>query len=76
MFQFGQWAFIGIISHLLFIYITWRAMLGMNFEAIIRKGRVTEARIFLLFIAIAIGTGVSRFFLDIVQWSGNLVYLF
>lgn len=51
-------------------------MLKMNFEPIIRKGHTTEGKIFLLFLAIVIGTGVSRFFLDILHWSRDLIYLF
>lgn len=76
MISIGTTALISIISHLIFIYITWRAMLKMNFEPIIRKGHTTEGKIFLLFLAIVIGTGVSRFFLDILHWSRDLIYLF
>ncbi|WP_339226529.1 DUF1146 family protein [Oceanobacillus sp. FSL K6-2867] len=76
MFSIGQMALFSIISHLLFIYISWRIILAMNFEPIIKKGRTTEGRIFLLFLAIVIGTGVSQFFLDILRWSADLIYLF
>ncbi|RDW22256.1 hypothetical protein CWR48_00685 [Oceanobacillus arenosus] len=76
MFSIGQTALMSIFSHLIFIYITWRLVIVMNFDPIIRKGHATEGRIFLLFLSIIIGTGVSRFFLDILQWSGQLVYLF
>lgn len=72
----GFFSVIGIISHLLFIYITWIAIQSINFEAFIRKNHVTEARIIIIFITIAIGTIVSRFVLDIVEWSQNLIYLF
>lgn len=74
--NFGQLAVISMISHLLFIFITWRVMQYINFEPIVRKGRVTEAKILLLFIAIVIGSGVSNFFLDFLQWSQDLMYLF
>lgn len=76
MFSIGQLAVVSIISHLLFIYITWRVMLSINFDPLIRKGRTTEAKILLVFITIVIGTGVSRFVLEIVQWSRDLLYLF
>lgn len=72
----GQMAMVSIIAHILFIYLTWRVMIAINFDPIIRKGKTTEAKIFLLFIAIVIGSGVSRFFLDILQWSQDLIYLF
>lgn len=76
MISIGQMALISIISHIIFIYITWRLVLAMNFEPIIKKGRTTEGRIFLLFLTIVIGTGVSRFFLEILRWSSDLIYLF
>lgn len=72
----GTSALIGIISHILFIYLTWNAMQGINFEFIVRKDKVTEARIVIMFLAIIIGTGVSNFVLDIIRWSQDLIYLF
>lgn len=76
MFSIGQFALAGIISHIIFIIITWQVMQSINFEPIIRKNKEKEGRLFLLLIAIFIGTGVSRFVLDILQWSGDLLYLF
>lgn len=76
MFSIGQTALFSIISHLFFIYITWRVILSINFDGVILKGHVTEAKILIVFIAIVIGTGVSRFVLDLVQWSKDLLYLF
>ncbi|MBM7601229.1 putative integral membrane protein (TIGR02327 family) [Virgibacillus halotolerans] len=76
MLSIGQTALFSIISHLLFIYITWRVILSINFDAVIRKGHVTEAKILLVFITIVIGTGVSRFVIELVQWSRDLLYLF
>ncbi|MGJ9458189.1 DUF1146 family protein [Oceanobacillus sp. CF4.6] len=76
MISIGQMALISMISHIIFIYITWRLVLAMNFEPIMKKGRTAEGRIFLLFITIVIGTGVSGFFLEILRWSNDLIYLF
>ncbi|OZU88436.1 hypothetical protein CIL03_12375 [Virgibacillus indicus] len=76
MIGIGELAIISMLSHLIFIYITWRVVLTINFDPLIRKGRTTEAKILLLFITIVIGSGVSRFFLEILQWSRDLLYLF
>ncbi|GGP15175.1 DUF1146 family protein [Oceanobacillus neutriphilus] len=76
MFSAGQLALISIFSHIMFIYLTWKVITAIRIETIFKKGRSAEARVFLLFITIVIGTGVSRFFLDILQWSGDLIYLF
>ncbi|WP_200865446.1 MULTISPECIES: DUF1146 family protein [Sediminibacillus] len=72
----GQEALISMISHLIFIIITWRVLQGINLEPLIKKGRIMEANILLIFITIAIGTTVSRFFLDFLQWSQQLIFLF
>lgn len=76
MFSIGQTAVISMISHLFFIYITWRLMICINFDPLIRKGREKEAQVLILLITIVVGTGVSRFFLDFLQWSRDLNYLF
>ncbi|GIO24717.1 DUF1146 family protein [Oceanobacillus sp. J11TS1] len=76
MFSMEQMALISIFSHIMFIYLTWKVVTAIRIESIFKKGRAAEARVFLLFITIVIGTGVSRFFLDILQWSGDLTYLF
>lgn len=76
MISIGYFSIINMLSHIIFIYITWVVMQGINFEPLVRKNRVVEARILLIFIAIVIGTGVSRFVLDIIQWSQDLIYLF
>lgn len=76
MMSIGFFSIIGMFSHILFISITWMAMQGINFEPLVRKNGVTEARIIIIFITIAIGASVSRFVLDILQWSQDLIYLF
>lgn len=76
MSSIGQVAMISIISHLFFIYITWRLMYCVNFDPLIRKGRGKEAQVLILLITIVVGTGVSRFFLEFLQWSKDLRYLF
>lgn len=76
MLSIGYFSLLGMLSHVLFIYITWLAMQGINFEPIIRKNRVVEGRIIIIFLTIVIGTNISRFVLDIVQWSQDLIYLF
>ncbi|AVR00571.1 DUF1146 family protein [Oceanobacillus sp. M65] len=76
MFSIGQLAIFSMISHLIFIYLTWRVVQAINFDPLIRKGRAAEARVLLLLVTIVVGAGVSRFFLEILQWSSDLIYLF
>lgn len=76
MVSIGYFAIIGMISHVIFIYLTWIAIQGINLEFFVRKNYVREARLFLILVSIAIGSTVSRFFLDILQWAQDLIYLF
>ncbi|WP_163969510.1 DUF1146 family protein [Oceanobacillus halotolerans] len=76
MFSIGQIAITSMISHLLFIFVTWQVIQTINIDPLIRKGKGKEAKILLVFIAIIIGSGVSRFFLEFLQWSQDLTYLF
>jgi uncharacterized integral membrane protein (TIGR02327 family) len=72
----GQQAILYIVSHIVFISITWWALQAIHIEKIMKKNRVTQIRILLLFVTIAIGYTVSNFFLDYLQYSRSLTYLF
>lgn len=76
MASIGTMSVIGIISHIFFIAITWKLMLGINFDVVIRKNRVGEARLLIIFLTIAIGTLVSNFVLDIIRWTLDIPLMF
>ena len=76
MFNIGQMAMISLLSHIFFIVITWKVIMSLNLDPLIRKGKVVEARILIVFLTIVIGSGISRFFLEILQWSQDLIYFF
>ncbi|MEC1966689.1 DUF1146 family protein [Bacillus cereus] len=71
----GQQALIAIVSHLLFITITWWALQGIHIERLMKPGKVLQTRVLLILITIAIGTSVSNFFLDYLGYSKSLTYL-
>ncbi|WP_078543448.1 DUF1146 family protein [Litchfieldia alkalitelluris] len=73
---FGYQALISIISHLIFIIITWWALQSFNFDKWFKAGHVIQARIVIIFITIIIGSAVSNFFLDYLIWSQQLPNLF
>lgn len=72
----GFFSLIGMISHVLFIYLTWIVIQSLNLDPFFLKNKVTEARILIIFVTIAIGTTVSNFVLDIINWSQDIIYLF
>ncbi|MFZ3589041.1 DUF1146 family protein [Bacillus sp. DJP31] len=73
---FGQQALLSILSHLLFITITWWALQAIRIDVLIKPNYVWQARILLLVVTIAIGTTVSNFFLDYLLWSQQLPLIF
>ena len=72
----AQEGLVSIMSHLVFIVLSWYVLQSVNFDAFIRKSKVFEARVLIVFLTIALGTTVSRFFLELLQWSQQLIYLF
>ena len=71
----GQQALIAIVSHLLFITITWWALQGIHIERLMKAGKEMQTRVLLILITITIGTSVSNFFLDYLGYSKSLTYL-
>jgi uncharacterized integral membrane protein (TIGR02327 family) len=72
----GITALTGIISHIFFIVLTWKVLQSVRIEQIFKKGKIMEARVLFMLITIMIGSSVSRFFLEFLDWSQDLVYLF
>ncbi|MCI4138762.1 DUF1146 family protein [Bacillus vallismortis] len=72
----GQQAVIGIVVHLIFIAVTWWALQAVNIDPLIKKGKVVQARLLMMLLTIAIGTAVANFFLDYLNYSQQLPYLF
>ncbi|WP_042354340.1 DUF1146 family protein [Bacillus rubiinfantis] len=70
--DFGQIALVSILSHLVFIAISWWALQAINLEKMLRPNRIFQARLLYILLAIFIGSSVSNFFLDYLQWSRQL----
>lgn len=70
--DFGQQALLSILSHLVFIAIAWWALQAIQLEKLLRPNHVFQARLLYVLLAIIIGSTVSNFFLDYLQWSKQL----
>jgi uncharacterized integral membrane protein (TIGR02327 family) len=70
--DFGQQALLSLISHLVFIAISWWALQAVRLDKLIRPNHVFQARLLYVLLAIIIGSSVSNFFLDYYQWSKQL----
>ncbi|EUJ32704.1 putative membrane protein ywzB [Listeria floridensis FSL S10-1187] len=53
-----------IISHLVFIVITFWALQAINYEKLLRKNHVVQARLLFAILSIVIGYLLSSFFID------------
>ncbi|MFD0050875.1 DUF1146 family protein [Actinomycetes bacterium NPDC127524] len=72
----GQQALTGIVVHLFFIAITWWALQALNFDKLLRSNSVLKARVLYILLTIAIGSAVSKFFLDYLVFSNQLPFMF
>ncbi|MCA9765447.1 MAG: DUF1146 family protein [Carnobacterium sp.] len=72
----GTQALISLISHVLFIVLTFWALKGLLIEKWIKKNHIQQARLLYLFFSIAIGYLVSSFFIEFILMSRNLIFLF
>nr|WP_289039179.1 DUF1146 family protein [uncultured Allobacillus sp.] len=68
-------ALTGMISHIIFIILAWKALESVNIQSIFKKNREVESKLLFILLSIVIGTTVSNFFLDFIRWSGQLSYL-
>ncbi|WP_043930023.1 DUF1146 family protein [Bacillus sp. EB01] len=72
----GAEAVVGIFTHLIFIALAWWALQALNFDKLLRAGRVLQARILYIMLSIVIGSAVSNFFLDYLLLSRQLQHIF
>ena len=70
--DFGQVALLSIVSHLIFIAVSWWALQAIRLDQLLKAGHVFQARLLYILLAIIIGSSVSNFFLDYLQWSRQL----
>jgi uncharacterized integral membrane protein (TIGR02327 family) len=74
--SFGPFALTSILTHLVFIALAWWALQAIQFEKLLRPNHVLQARVLYILASIALGSTVSNFFLDYLQWSQQLPLIF
>jgi uncharacterized integral membrane protein (TIGR02327 family) len=70
--NFGQIALLSIFSHLVFIALAWWALQCIRLDKLLKPNHIFQARLLYILLAIVIGSSVSNFFLDYLQWSRQL----
>ncbi|GLY09027.1 DUF1146 family protein [Bacillus badius] len=76
MANFGQDALFSILSHLVFIGLSFWALQAVRLDQLIKANHIFQARLLFVVLSIAIGSTVSNFFLDYFLWSRQLPLLF
>lgn len=74
--QIGTDSVLAIIVHLVFIILTWWAITAIKWESIMKKGHVGQIRLFMVLLTVTISSAVSNFFLDYLQYTKNIPFLF
>ena len=76
MFQLGVHALISIVIYLITIGLSFQIMKSVRIKKIIRKNRIFEAQLLLIFAAIALGFLVGNFFITLIDASLQLSNFF
>lgn len=76
MFQLGVHALISIVIYLITISLSFQIMKSVQVEKIIRKNKIFEAQLLLIFAAIALGFLVGNFFITLIDTSLQLSNFF
>ena len=71
----GQQALIHIIINIFFLALTWWALQSFRLEVFLKNPHGAKAKMFMILLTIAIAHLVSQFFLDYLNSSLMLQYL-
>ena len=72
----GQFAIVHLILHVLCICIAYRALNSLKLDQFFKKGYSTQVQVCLMFLAVLLGTAVSNFLIDLLQFSTQVKFLF
>ena len=71
----GQFSIVHLILHVVFICIAYLALNAVRLEQFFKKGDPLQVQICMIFLAILLGTAVSNFIVDLLQYSTQIKYL-
>lgn len=72
----GQFAIVHLILHVLCICIAYWALNSLKLDQFFKKGYATQVQVCLMFLAVLLGTAVSNFLIDLLQFSIQVKFLF
>ncbi|HGO3534488.1 TPA: DUF1146 family protein [Staphylococcus aureus] len=65
----GQYAVIHLVLHVVCICIAYWALQSIRLDQFFKKGYATQLQVCMIFVAILLGTAVSNFIVDLLQYS-------
>lgn len=72
----GVTALINMFLTIILIGISWWALQVFKFGLFIQDVNGPQAKLLQILIAVVIGHGVAKFFIDYLQWTSHLKYIF
>ncbi|MBP3952794.1 DUF1146 family protein [Bacillus suaedae] len=72
---FGQQAMLAIVVNVFFLAVTWWALQSFRFDLFVKEPNGTRAKVLTIIVTIAIAQLVSSFFLDYLNSSQMLRYI-
>ena len=72
----GQFAIVHLILHVLCICIAYWALNSLKLDQFFKKGYATQVQVCLMFLSVLLGTAVSNFLIDLLQFSTQVKFLF
>lgn len=72
----GQFAIIHLILHVVCICIAYWSLNALRLDQLFKKGYPKQVQVALIFFAILLGTSMSNFINDLLQFSTQIQYLF
>ncbi|UXU55660.1 DUF1146 family protein [Staphylococcus agnetis] len=71
----GQFAIVHLILHVICICIAYWSINALRLDQLFKKGYPKQVQVALIFIAILLGTSLSNFIIDLLQFSTQIQYL-
>lgn len=71
----GQFAIVHLILHVICICIAYWSINALQLDQLFKKGYPKQVQVALIFIAILLGTSMSNFIIDLLQFSTQIQYL-
>ncbi|ANK39448.1 hypothetical protein A4A32_07015 [Staphylococcus equorum] len=71
----GQFSVVHLILHVLCISVAYWALNSIRLDQFFKKGYPVQVQICMIFLAILLGTAVSNFIVDLLQFSTQIKYL-